>query len=413
MYKELFMTEKKFFEKQLEDFRDQVWGCARCNWCQNQWGWNVKSAEFSEVCPAFNEYRFFPYSGMGKMHIARALIEGDFDYEDAPELAEIFYTCTTCGACEMNCQRLQDKEPLKVTETMRAQLIKDGIGPMPEHKRLLNSIRSYDNPWLQSRAARDRWSKTIPVKDISKEHAETLYFVGCTAALDPALWKVPQNTASILLQAGVDLGILGKHEICCGSPAARIGDRELFINLVKRNIELLNKLGAKEIVTACAGCYRALKYDYPQVPDVPDLNYTVYHTVEYIDRLIKDGRLNCAASFPMRLTWHDPCHLGRHCGVYEPPRNILKSIPGVELVEMERIKDQSWCCGGGGGARTAFLEFAQNTAAKRINEALKAGAEAMVTSCPFCEQNIADALLRQGAQMQVLDLTDILVKVLK
>ncbi|MCK5011446.1 MAG: (Fe-S)-binding protein, partial [Deltaproteobacteria bacterium] len=115
--------EKKFFEKTLEDYKDQVWGCARCNWCQNHWGWNVKSAEYSEICPAFGEFRFFAYSGMGKMHIARALLEGDFDYEDAPELAEIAYRCTTCGACEINCQRLQDKEPLKVTECLRAKLV--------------------------------------------------------------------------------------------------------------------------------------------------------------------------------------------------------------------------------------------------------------------------------------------------
>ena len=115
---------KKFYEKELEDYRDSIWGCARCNWCQNQWGWNVKSAEYSEICPAFHEFRIFPYSGMGKMHIARALLEGDFDYEDAPEIVKFLYTCTTCGACEMNCQRMQDKEPLQVNETLRAQLVR-------------------------------------------------------------------------------------------------------------------------------------------------------------------------------------------------------------------------------------------------------------------------------------------------
>jgi len=406
-------NEKKVFEKDLDDYRDQVWGCARCNWCQNQWGWNVKSAEFSEICPAFHEYRFFPYSGMGKMHMARAILEGDFDYEDAPELAEFVYTCTTCGACEMNCQRMQDKEPLKVNEALRAKLVADGIGPMPDHKKLISSVKSYDNPWMQPRTQRKRWAKKIGIKDVNKEPAETLYFVGCTTALDPSMTKAAQDTANILLKAGVDLGTLGQNELCCGSPIARIGDRETFFELARRNIDRLNALGLKEIVTSCPGCYRAIKLDYAEIPDVPAINFEVLHTVQYIDRLIQEGRLTFTKEIPLKVTWHDPCHLGRHCGIYEEPRNILKALPGIEFVEKERIKDQSWCCGGGGGARTAFLEFAQVTAAKLIDEVKKTtGAEAIVTCCPFCEQNIGDVLARTGDSLQLIDLTDLVVRAL-
>ncbi len=404
--------EKKFFEKTLDDYRDSVWGCARCNWCQNQWGWNVKSAEFSEICPAFHEYRIFPYSGMGKMHMARALLEGDFSYEDAPEMVQFLYTCTTCGACEMNCQRIQDKEPLQVNETLRAKFVSDGIGPMPEHKRLIKSVKNYDNPWMQPRAQRDRWARKIGIKDISKEKADTLYFVGCTSSFDNTLWKVAQNTAKIMMHGGADLGILGKNENCCGSPLARIGDRETFVQIAKKNIELLNTCGAKEIVTFCPGCYRALMHDYKEIPGVPPLEAKVYHSAEYIDSMIQEGKIKIPGELKKRVTWHDPCHLGRHCGIYEPPRNILKAIPGIELVEMERIKDQSWCCGGGGGARTAFMEFAQKTAHKRISEAQKTGAQAIVTSCPFCEQNIGDALNKSDDGMEIYDLTDMLIRVL-
>ena len=401
---------KKFFEKTLEDYRDSIWGCARCNWCQNHWGWNVKSAEYSEICPAFHEFRIFPYSGMGKMHIARALLEGDFDYEDAPEILKFLYTCTTCGACEMNCQRLQDKEPLQVNETLRAQLIKDGIGPMPEHKVLIKSVKNYDNPWMQPRTQRDRWARKINIKNIEKEPAETLFFVGCTVAFDNTQWHVAQNTATIMTQAGVDLGMLGKKEICCGSPIARIGDRDTFFDLAKRNIDLLNATGVKEIVTFCPGCFKALSHDYCEVPDVPKLNATVYHTSQYFDRLIKEGKLTFPNDVSKRVTWHDPCHMGRHCGIYDEPRRVLEAISGIDLVEMERIKDQSWCCGGGGGVRTAFMDFAQKTAIKRIGEAKKSGAEAIVTSCPFCEQNIGDALNSMNDEMEILDLTDVMVK---
>jgi len=405
-------VDKKFFEKSLEDFKDQLWGCARCNWCQNQWGWNVTSAEYSEICPAFSEYRFFAYSGMGKMHIARALLEGDFDYEDAPELAEIAYRCTTCGACEMNCQRLQDKEPLKVTECLRAKLVEDGIGPMPAHRDLIKSIRQYDNPWMQPRAKKASWAKGLKLKDASSESVETLYFAGCTAALDQSLRKVPRNTASLLLKGGVDLGIFAEHEICCGSPAARIGDRETFITLARRNVELFAGREIKEIVTSCAGCYRVLTFDYPEVPAMPETSYRVYHTVEYLHQLIREGKLTFTTEIPLTLTWHDPCHLGRHCGIYEEPRAILRSIPGVRLVEMERIKDQSWCCGGGGGARTAFIEFAVSTGKRRVEEAEKTGAQGIVTSCPFCEQNLSDAINQLNSPLKLYDITELVVQAL-
>jgi len=404
--------EKKFFEKELEDYRDSIWGCARCNWCQNQWGWNIKSAEYSEICPAFHEFRIFPYSGMGKMHMARAILEGDFDFEDAPEMVEFLYKCTTCGACEMNCQRMQDKEPLQVNETLRWTMVKEGVGPMPEHKGLIKSVKNYDNPWMQPRTQRDRWARKIKIKDANKEKVETLFFVGCTSAFDNTQWHVAQNTAKILVHAGVDLGMLGKNEICCGSPVARIGDRETFISLAKRNIEQLNALGVKEIVTFCPGCYRAIKHDYAEIPGVPEINFKVYHTAEYMDKLIQEGKLKMPGEFKKRVTWHDPCHLGRHCGIYEEPRRVLTSIPGVEFTEMERIKDQSWCCGGGGGARTAFMDFAQKTATKRIGEAKKTGAEAIVTACPFCEQNIGDALSKMDDPVELYDLTDLLIKAL-
>lgn len=401
---------KKFFEKELEDYRDSIWGCARCNWCQNQWGWNVKSAEFSEICPAFHEYRIFPYSGMGKMHIARALLEGDFDYDDAPEIVKFLYTCTTCGACEMNCQRLQDKEPLQVNETLRAQLVRDGVGPLPEHKVLIKSVKNYDNPWMQPRTQRDRWARKTGVKDIAVEQAETLFFVGCTVAYNNTMWHIARNTAELLLKAGVDLAMLGKNEVCCGSPVARIGDRDTFGDLVDRNIEMLNKTGVKDIVTFCPGCYRSLTHDYREMPGVPALEANVFHSSQYFDKLIQAGKLTFTRKLNMRVTWHDPCHLGRHCGIYDAPRRILQAIPGLEVVEMERIKDQSWCCGGGGGARTAFPDFARKTAAKRIAEAQKCGAQAIVTSCPFCIQNIGDALDTMDDGMQLFDLTELMMK---
>jgi len=207
---------------------------------------------------------------------------------------------------------IHPKEPLQVNETLRAQLVRDGVGPMPEHKGLIKSVKNYDNPWMQPRTQRDRWAKKLEIKDVDKKKQKPFFFVGCTVAFDNTQWHVAQNTAKIMLAAGTDLGMLGKKEICCGSPVARIGDRETFISLATRNIEFLNNTGAKEIVTFCPGCYRSLNVDYKEIPGVPELKPKVYHTSQYYEKLIKEGKIKFKNGQKKCVTWHDPCHLGVH-----------------------------------------------------------------------------------------------------
>jgi len=155
-----------------------------------------------------------------------------------------------------------------------------------------------------------------------------------------------------------------------------------------------------------------LKYDFPEVPDIPEINFKVYHVSEYIETLLKQGKITFTKEVPLTVTWHDPCHIGRHCGIYEEPRNILKAISGIRLVEMERIKDQAWCCGAGGGVRAAYPDLAFKIAEERVEEAKETGAEALVTCCPYCEQNLADPLRAQGESMKLYDLTDLMLQAL-
>jgi Fe-S oxidoreductase len=404
--------DKKVYARTLEDYREMAWGDARCNWCMNQWGWNVKSSRFNEICPEFRYTRFFAYSGMGKFHIIRALLEGDFDFTDSEKLLEICYFCTSCGACEMNCLRLNEKEPLKAAEALKTRLIELGIGPLPAHRELLNSIKNYDNPWLQPRARRKDWAKGLGVDEFVKGKSEYLFFAGCTPSFDPLVQHEIVNTVKILQRAGVKVGILGEKEICCGSPAIRLGDRQTFFSLVKRNIELFKELGVKKILTHCAGCHHVLKYDFPEVPDMPEIGFQVVHVTELLSKLVRSGKLRFGTPVPMSVTWHDPCHIGRHCGLYEEPRDILKAIPGLRLVEMERIKDQGWCCGAGGGVRTAFPELALKISSERIEEAKSTGAEAIATCCPYCEQNLVDPIKRNKEQIKLYDLTDLMLMAL-
>ncbi|MCP4625367.1 MAG: hypothetical protein GY850_17875, partial [bacterium] len=210
----------------------------------------------------------------------------------------------------------------------------------------------------------------------------------------------------------IDVGVFGEKEICCGSPAIRIGDRQTFFDLVKRNIELFTASGVKKIITHCAGCHHVLKYDFPEVPGMPPIEFEVVHVTQLLAQLIEEGKIKFTKEVPMTVTWHDPCHIGRHGGIYEEPRNILKAIPGLKVVEMERIKDQGWCCGAGAGVRLAYPEHAFEIASERIEEAKATGAQAIATCCPYCEQNLAEPLKRNNEKMKMYDLTDLMLMAL-
>ena len=261
-----------------------------------------------------------------------------------------------------------------------------------------------------------------------------LFYAGCRNSYDPELLKNARAAVQILLEAGVDLGILGDHERCCGGRIYNMGYREEFTRLAQANIAAWKKAGVKTIVTSCSDGYHAFKRLYPELGSQVE----VLHTVEYIDRLVKGGKLRLHHKIPLTVTYHDPCHLGRQgepyvpwegiekkiqgqiivyepkkpryngaWGIYDPPRDVLKSIPGVELVEMERIREYSWCCGAGGGVREAYPDYSSWTASERIVEAKATGAEALVTACPWCERNFRDALVAQGNDMKVLDIIEL------
>jgi heterodisulfide reductase subunit D len=265
--------------------------------------------------------------------------------------------------------------------------VREGKGPLEAQDALLKSVRNYDNPWMQPRQSRDRWAKRLRLKILPREKAEVLYYPGCTAAYVAGAQPVAVATAELMQKMEVDFGILGKDEVCCGSTALRVGERDLYEDLARRNIEIFKKTGVSTIVTACSGCYGVIKHEYPKLEA---LDMEVLHLSEFLLRMLEQGRLELP-EIKMRVTYHDPCHLGRHGGVFDAPRRVLEAVPGLELVEMERIRENSLCCGAGGGVRTAHGSFAAELAQARLQEAAATGAEALVTCCPFCEANLGDA----------------------
>jgi len=394
------------------DLRKVAWQCSRCSVCKWVDAWEVKSARFAKVCPSSLFYLFDAYSCQGRMDVAVALIDEKLKYEDSPELLGVYYKCNMCGGCDAMCKRVQDMEPLRVIQEMRSRLVGDGQ-LLPAHMPVMESLRKDDNMMMKPKAERGKWAEGLKVKDLAKEKAEVVFHAGCQLSFDEEQWQVARTALSLLQNAGVDVGIMGKDEICCGGKAYEMGYQGEFTKYAESNIEAWKNAGVKTVVTPCSDGYYAFKHLYPEV----GANFEVLHMVEFIDRLIKEGKLKFTKTIPMTVTYHDPCHLGRRdhvyvpgeaiMGIYDPPRDIIKSIPGVELVEMYRIKEYAWCCGAGGGVKEAYPDFNAFTAQERIEEAKATGAEAIVTACPWCERNFIDAISSNGDKMKVYDIVEL------
>ncbi len=324
------------------------------------------------------------------------------------------YECSTCGQCHYVCPSHIDT--VELWEGIRSSIVSAGYGPLENHKSLTSSVKAYDNPWLQPRSTRDKWAKRAKKqkqiakapKNLSKEKAEILYFVGCTASFDVNIKQVAVNTVKVLQALDVDFGILGTKEKCCGSVLLRTGDPE-YKRLFTENIESFNNLGIKTLITSCSGCYKTISQDYPKVGK---MNFEILHMVQFIDRLLQEGKLQFKHEVPMKVTYHDPCHLGRAAGIYEVPRRILKAIPGIEFAEIERNHENSLCCGAGGGLKAGFPEVQQAMSQARVRAALETGATDFVTACPFCYQGLLVGITAEEAPLQMRDITELLVMAL-
>lgn len=363
-----------------------------------------------ENCPAGTRYKFETYFAPGKHELVRALTAGNPEVEITERMVEAVFTCTSCGHCQANCHPIKELEPMNAGLALKRHLVHMGRGPLEPHRILIQSVLNYDNPWMSPRSARAKWVsqlRHLKIKDASAEKVEVLYFPGCNDSYVPGLVEVARTTARILSAGGVDFGILGAKERCCGSTAFRVGALEMFETYKKANIEQLNRLGIKSLVTACAGCYSTFRNEYKG-----ELDFEVLHIVEFIARLLEEGRISFRRELSKRVTYHDPCHIGRYGGIYDAPRKVLASLPGVDFREMYRIREYSFCCGSGGGVKTAFPELALETARSRVREAMQVEADLIVTCCPFCEMNLSDASQAEPGGPEVVDLMEVVSRAL-
>jgi Fe-S oxidoreductase len=418
----------------LEDYRSDMETCCRCSICKFIPLERVKGYQHSNGCPSISKYNFHAYSGSGRLSMALSLLENRLEYSN--NLSEIVYNCQMCGSCDVSCKYAMDMEVLEPINEMRIKCVEDGH-TVPALDNVIGYLRKKGTMIPMGRQNREQWAEGVEVKDFTEQKAKVIYHAGCRTCFDKEMWNVACATVTLLQKAGVDIGIAREQESCCGGRAYQMGYKEDFLKQAQHNIELFKNSGAEILVTGCADCYHAFKVLYDKFNMKGDLE--VLHVVEYFDRLIKEGKLKPTREMLARVTYHDPCHLGRQgepyvhwvgerisgqmlrfdppkefrrgtYGVYEPPREVLKSIPGLKILEMDRTKEYAWCCGAGGGVRETNPEFAEWTALQRIEEAESTGAEAIVTACPGCERQFKDAIKENGSSLKVYDVVELLEK---
>lgn len=376
------------------DVHDALSICARCGYCR-------------DACPAYAASGWESYSPRGKFTILDSLAEG----KDFPgTLANRVFQCTLCGACREAC--ITGLDPRGMWVKLRKQLADRGQAP-PVMEALGEMIMTKGNMAGEDKANRLLWTENVenvPEDTAGKKDAEVLYFIGCMASLYPAAYAVAQSSASMFLKAKVDFATMGADEICCGFPLVAGGLTGKLAEVAAANVRKIEELRPGRIVSTCPGCVHMWQHEYPSLLGKP-VPVPVQHSSQYLLELAKEGRLRFK-SFDKVVTYHDPCDLGRNNGIYEEPRELLRCVPGLQLVEMEKNREQALCCGGGGNLEMSDKDLSERIGTMKMAMIKRTGAQVVVTGCQQCRRTIQAAARREKARVRVMEITEFLLSVI-
>ncbi|MFO8102133.1 MAG: (Fe-S)-binding protein [Dehalococcoidia bacterium] len=383
----------------LEKHKPTVFNCQVCGVCQRG-PWNPyppKGPTSDRLCPEYEKFRTLTHSAQGRIQAIRWLMEGKFTPDE--DFVRVVYDCLMCGACStVGC--VVDKEQVSIFRDLRTELVSMGLGPIEPFRKTAENIRKEGNRFGRPKSERARWAEGVKISP----KADLVYFAGCVASYRSP--QIAQATARLLNHAGEEFAILGEGERCCGNPLINSGQAADFEAVARANVDAIKEAGAKKVVISCACGYNTLKFDYPRV--VGPLDFEVVHITEVLAGLIAEGRLKPEKSFSEKVTYQDPCHLARLGGkIINEPRVVIKSIPGVQLVEMEGNGKDTQCCGR---YPVELPELSMLTGTNRIRDAQAVDAGIMVTACSFCDWNLKRAAKSSGAEMRVVDITELLAE---
>ncbi|MBI4719844.1 MAG: (Fe-S)-binding protein [Chitinivibrionia bacterium] len=348
-----------------------------------------------------------PWNSVRTFSIRKIIREAAFGLTEIE--SDDIWRCTTCGTCPEKCPRGVDQIELGISLRRLASKY-DVFAPSAEAvKAAAASLAAEGNPLNEDRAKRADWARDLPVKPFA-ENMEILFFGCCYSSYDPRMKRVAEAAVDILNKAGVDFGILGARESCCGERIRKTGAEDVYKSLAKENIKAFIDSGVRKIVVSSPHCYETFKNEYPEFM----VNFDVVHMSQLVHELIEHGRLEIKGAYGKNVTYHDPCYLGRHNGVYDEPRAILRSIPGLTLNEMAASRNNSLCCGGGGGRVWMETPKGDRFSDIRLEQARAAGAEVMATACPYCITMFEDSrvILELEDTIEIKDITEIVREVI-
>ena len=438
--------------ERLKALKGDIYRCIHCKACRFAYSGEPDRKGIGEYkgklyegmvqsCPAGIEYGWEAYWNAGKVWIARAILEGDLKPNE--DVANVVYPCITCGMCGAQCEN--QVRTVDIIEAIRGAVIEAGVKPMGVHQKMKEFNIAEGNAYGSKKEDRLKWAVDAGFEPAINTETKIGYFVGCTAAYRQT--NIAVATMNLLKKIGYDVSILSE-ESCCGSPFFRTGLIDEAQRTMVNNLQLFQNFDI--IIFSCAGCYRTFTVDYPKWIEIMQKKKTLpaeleippkwktLHAMELISKLVADGKVTLKENPELAgkvVTYHDPCHTGRHFGQwfkerlieesnnlmmdmraidkitnewFEVPRRIIKAIPGIEFREMYRIKMDSFCCGAGGGVKGQYPDFSMRTASLRLDEANAVGADYILTECPFCWRNLSDANDQFKHNLKVMTILEML-----
>ncbi len=364
-------------EAKLEE---EIYTCASCGYCRFN-------------CPVYKVIGLESVTVRGRMLVMKKILEGKMEF--TPELVDSIYMCAQCEGCKIACPN--DIDFVAITRFLRQEMVSQGLLP-ESFKVVRENLATLSNPYGEPMDQRGAWLSSKVREEVKQ--SENLYFVGCTTSY--SLNRISKSVTRVLDKSKFDYTVLGDNELCCGAPMLRMGETELAMDMVQKNVENMRNLGVKTVFASCAGCYSTMKHNYPD-------EFEYLHVTELFENMLKDGTLEFKKPFKKRAIYYDGCDLGRHAGVYEAPRNVLKAIPELELIEFDYNRENAMCCGG--PLSSGYPDLAHNIAVQAVVEAHEKNADMIITACAACLVNFKEGAQIAGIQMDVQDIPMILARV--
>lgn len=390
------MLDYENYTEELEKEISTTFRCRNCNYCYSR-------------CPLYKSMEGFMVNGpsgiiQGLYYYSKMALN---DKKSSKELMDIVFSCTTCNSCVMACEELSAGIPLlEIIENGRKLLVDQNVGPFPSQGNALKSMMQKGNPYNFDPKDRLNWLGDLQVKRIPHQKSDTLLYIGCTTSYDPEIQMVARCLVKILQDAKVDFAILA-DEVCCAGDALIMGDEFLFNDIMENNVNNFSSNGIKKIIVISPHCYDTFVHKYQNLDNVEIEHYT-----KFLYQLSLNHNLEFKKDLNYTVTYHDPCYLGKHNGIYQEPRELLSIIPGVSLVEMKDNRKMSLCCGGGGGRMWTDIKEEKRLANQRIEQAIDTGANVLAVACPWCHSMLLNAVkdLQKEDTIKVLDIAELLAE---